>query len=626
MLSIKFYSVINTQLLLTFFRSCLMISYNQISVALFQGQLQTNMSVGEVHLANGVHCICGNKDAVKFRQYRHEEELLGAYCLKCDREYLKKSFLLSDITEEERGAGLQLGKEKLYQAEKLDQTDSAVHMVHPKKTQIGEWNRKILKAGDHIAWQRPYIIWHHALVIETCTHDDKKVKVIHFSGTKKHNSKIFEEWIDLSKQSGTLYLVEYDDDVAKKNPTKLVIARARSRIDDSGYTFFGNNCEHFVTFCKKGVEKSQQVSHFMKVIYDQLKMALGNLVEKGLRAGIPLTMETVAKSSGKVFSAELIEYITKSCQWVGFGLVVGIEGYLTIIGLKDLYKSRKDGSLTRKDFLEQVSKRVTEAVLTMGLGGAGGLLTGFLGLFIGIIGAFVGKLVGAWLGPRIGKALTSGMFDDRAVETIDALHEGDHIVFYGNPFHPRHHCIVLWHDEENDKVNVIHSTYEFGVKQEWIKYKPPFYKVIYKDGQCLPPHQVLERATSKLGSNDYNLFTYNCKDFAQWCKGVDPKSKGLQLGDQIVCYGNILHPRHHCIVLWHEEEKNLVNVIHNTYESGVKQEWIELKPPFNVVTYREDQCLPAHQVLGRAISKLGSNDYNLLTYNCKDFAKWCKKK
>lgn len=39
----------------------------------------------------------------------------------------------------------------------------------------------------------------------------------------------------------------------------IVIERAKSKLGKSGYDLFNNNCEHFATWCKTGIDKSEQV-------------------------------------------------------------------------------------------------------------------------------------------------------------------------------------------------------------------------------------------------------------------------------------------------------------------------------------------------------------------------------
>ena len=468
---------------------------------------------GFVHLANGAKCIqCDNSDASKFRRYYDGDELLGAFCVKCECEYLKEALLVSPSKEN----CLYLGKENFYKKTvAIDTTDSSVHMVHPARTEITNVSlcADYLKPGDHIAWKRPYVIWHHALVTAVDT-ERNKVRVIHWSSQKGERAQITEELIDLKKERGNLYRMDYSEEVIKENPPRLVLARARSRLGDKGYDLFRDNCESFAAFCKKGVERSQQVRWLRKWMVDQLKKALGSLAGKSLQ----LLKASLLPQTVKVSTAEAVEKVANNLQWIGFGLVVAIEGVITIIDIKKLYRERKDGNLTRKVFIEEVTKRVTDAILVSGLAAAGGLVAGPAGIFVGIIGGMCGKLVGSWLGPKIGRAITKFIkTDDKAVKDITKLQTGDHIVLYRHFAHPRHHCIVLWHDGIS-KVNVIHNTFHDGVKQEWIDFVDPVYKVIYDEKDCHSANEVLARAVSKLGESSYDLITYNCKHFAAWCK------------------------------------------------------------------------------------------------------------
>lgn len=467
---------------------------------------------GFVHLANGAKCIqCNNSDASKFRRYYDGDELLGAFCVKSECEYLKETLLVSPIQEN----CLDLGNETFYKKTvAIDTPDSSVHMVHPTRTEITNLSlcADYLKPGDHIAWKRPYVIWHHALVTAVDT-ERNKVRVIHWSSEKGEGVQITEELVDLKKERGNLYRMDYNEEVIKENPPRLVLARARSRLGDKNYHFFRDNCESFATFCKKGVERSQQVRWLWKGMRDQLMRALGSLTGKLCQLQRAAIFPTV-----EVNTAEAIERIANNYQWIGFGLVVAIEGVITIIDIKKLYEERKNGKQTRKDFIEQVTARVTEAILAGGLAAAGGLVPGPAGIFVGIICGTLGKIVGSWLGPYIGRAITRFIkTNDKAVKDITELQTGDHIVSYRHFAHPRHHCIVLWHDGIS-KVNVIHNTYHDGVKQEWINFVHPVYKVIYDGKDCHSDDEVLARAVSKLGESSYDLITYNCKHFATWCK------------------------------------------------------------------------------------------------------------
>ena len=177
---------------------------------------------------------------------------------------------------------------------------------------------------------------------------------------------------------GKLYRIDYNEEEIKENPPRLVLARARSRLGETGYNFLTDNCESFATFCKKGVERSQQVRWGLKALLDLLKRTLGSFIGKSCK----LRKATIFRSP-EVSAAEIVEAIANNLQWIGFGLVVLIEGITTIIDIKTLFEERKNGKLTRKVFIEEITKRVTEAILTGGLAAAGGLVPGPGGIFCG---------------------------------------------------------------------------------------------------------------------------------------------------------------------------------------------------------------------------------------------------
>ena len=42
--------------------------------------------------------------------------------------------------------------------------------------------------------------------------------------------------------------------------------------------------------------------------------------------------------------------------------------------------------------------------------------------------------------------------------------------------------------------------------------------LVYHEGAHYTPSQIIKRAKSRLGENDYNLFINNCQNFATWCR------------------------------------------------------------------------------------------------------------
>jgi hypothetical protein len=99
-------------------------------------------------------------------------------------------------------------------------------------------------------------------------------------------------------------------------------------------------------------------------------------------------------------------------------------------------------------------------------------------------------------------------------------------IFYSCGTHEHHgiFCGDIRYENRNYEDVVIH--FEGKLKRGQIT-RVSFKKfaqgrdisvVQYKEGSCVSRSVVIERAISKLGEPDYNLFGNNCEHFAHWCK------------------------------------------------------------------------------------------------------------
>ena len=296
--------------------------------------------------------------------------------------------------------------------------------VNGSRTPIGRSELGLLSRGDHIGWHRPYMIWHHAIVVDI-DFRRRKVKVIHFTKVNGR-SEFAEQWINIDKQKGDLFRFNYSAETVDQNPPDLVIQRARSRVGERGYKLFRKNCEHLATFCKTGAENSAQVRWAWGKVKETLHTSAGNVARAGTRLGCAVvreagkqTAKSVAESTGKVAAAEAAERLAKASNWVGAGLVAGIE---IAHGAYDIYHIRKNykaGKMTQRDYRVTTTQRVSEGVLggALAIGGSlfGEWIGGLAGAAIGsafpvvgtAIGAFVGSVVFGALGSIAGKVLGS---------------------------------------------------------------------------------------------------------------------------------------------------------------------------------------------------------------------------
>ncbi|MEH2196361.1 MAG: lecithin retinol acyltransferase family protein [Nostoc sp.] len=78
--------------------------------------------------------------------------------------------------------------------------------------------------------------------------------VIHYTKNQGNISRV--SW-DSFASGKTVFLREY----GSSDLPSVVIQRAESRLGENAYNLFGNNCEHFATWCKTGIHASEQVKN-----------------------------------------------------------------------------------------------------------------------------------------------------------------------------------------------------------------------------------------------------------------------------------------------------------------------------------------------------------------------------
>ena len=107
-----------------------------------------------------------------------------------------------------------------------------------------------MSRGDHIRVRR----WgysHHGVGV-----DDGMV--VHFTGTpgSMRGAAIRREPIETFAAGGRVEVIEY----AERFEADEAVCRAESRLGESGYNLYGNNCEHFARWCLTDDHSSSQVN------------------------------------------------------------------------------------------------------------------------------------------------------------------------------------------------------------------------------------------------------------------------------------------------------------------------------------------------------------------------------
>ncbi len=104
--------------------------------------------------------------------------------------------------------------------------------------------------GDHI-YVRRGVYTHHGI-------DAGDGTVIHFAGKPgfgMHDAAVTRSSLPDFLQGGALHVRSY----AGAHSPEEIVMRAASRLGETGYDLFRNNCEHFATWCCTGRGASGQV-------------------------------------------------------------------------------------------------------------------------------------------------------------------------------------------------------------------------------------------------------------------------------------------------------------------------------------------------------------------------------
>lgn len=165
--------------------------------------------------------------------------------------------------------------------QKLAQTIEAKRVEHNQKC------FESLKPGDLIEYKRNlYSHWAVYIGNDKIVHlyGEKESAsnfsisgVIPVSGTSNTASVVISSFWDIVNGS-FVYRNNSLDDEFKPLPVEQILARAFSRVDETNYSLFWYNCEHFAKSCRYGVDSCMQTDGLMKLL------KLGYTVTKGLRS------------------------------------------------------------------------------------------------------------------------------------------------------------------------------------------------------------------------------------------------------------------------------------------------------------------------------------------------------
>lgn len=155
--------------------------------------------------------------------------------------------------------------------------------------------------GDHLRVCHG-VYYHHGI-------DMGDGSVIHFGtgSKKKTNPKI--DRVPLETFAGGKE-IEIVDSVPEFEPDEIC-RRAEARLSQTDYKLFGNNCEHFASWCREGEHRSSQVWKFKKVA-----QSAGSAAIKAVASGSSPIAKTVAGSLRSVLPSALKVGLPKISPWL----------------------------------------------------------------------------------------------------------------------------------------------------------------------------------------------------------------------------------------------------------------------------------------------------------------------
>ena len=133
-----------------------------------------------------------------------------------------------------------------------------------------------LQKGDHIAIQRLRgCYWHHAIIEDVQT-ERAIVNVIEYSSYVKEllQDIMYRRSPGKAKVMRGNYRLEHGLYLIKHRefrPADTVVLSAISRLEESNYDLFSNNCEHFAMSCKTGISSSEQANNIKEMVKEGAK-------------------------------------------------------------------------------------------------------------------------------------------------------------------------------------------------------------------------------------------------------------------------------------------------------------------------------------------------------------------
>ncbi|KAJ8046404.1 hypothetical protein HOLleu_05060 [Holothuria leucospilota] len=248
------------------------------------------------------HSTTGCQGEIRpYQDSKPKDDIVGFYCSLCKKEWLSDDFMKHQSPE----MSFKPVEHHVLPTFSYFQVSDTGSFVRWK-------NVKVLKPGDHIAWLRFISYWHHAIVEEI---NEEEITVIEWSsrGIRRTRRTKFNFWGNCCYSP--MYKVFYPEKVLDQNPSKLVLLRARTRLNESGYDLLSDNCEHFATFCKTGSHTCTQLVQLKVGLRGWLRKFITTFIHICLVVFLSESVEGLADGKREAIGVSLI--IVGECIYLG---------------------------------------------------------------------------------------------------------------------------------------------------------------------------------------------------------------------------------------------------------------------------------------------------------------------
>lgn len=493
-----------------------------------------------------------------------------------------------------------------------------------------------IKRGDSVRFPRLLKLYYHHAIVKQVEPDLKDLRKAKCKLTLIHLQKVgllirtavIEEpkYYDLEEEE-----VERDMSQSPKTPDEIV-KQAEDYVQNDRpeiYKVLGKNCEHLTNIFRHGNQHSAQADK----IVNHLKTKCKWLMNIFYRIGRKVMEISGLQSSEAVQRLQILRNQLSDLDDYRHNRKMCIDCHYekhTEIRISFLFGCLNLG-ISASEYID-FQKVATGILMT---------------LTLALLPSSVANKHVPYFKPAFG-------IPKRRVTSSDLIVPGDILTF--EYFKLPHEGVVTeilsnLRSEKRIKITVIHypcpSLFSaYTVKQEDVLLdlrNQDVFVLNFEENEVFAPSEVIQRAKTECGRQNYNFLTYRSCHLSRFCKTGKKEMKVLrkkQVKDiNDISPGDVIEYKymkfdHEAVVVKVElaEPKMQIGIVHYALK-GIEHVIIEEKISLDLAQrnvfvhdYQDIEVYSSDDVIQRARSRLGEKKFNAVTNRSSHVAKWCKVK